>query len=572
LKLVVCGRGIANKSVIRQILGQLMKFSQFAIGNYRCFSSDAQGFSSWGGVNLIIGRNNSGKSRLLDLIQYCCDKNSVNLTAPSFIHVVGELEEADLRGHFMQNMSGGDIPENHWDFGRRFIGTKIKFNVLGNGVNSVELVDRKIPYAQGRFEQAMTRVGLPLQGKTYVQIAAERSIQPEVESKDWMAPNGIGATAVIQRYLMDSNLPSALIEVDLLRELNRIFEPDNEFSRILVQRHSDGKWEVYLEETDKGRIPLSASGSGLQTVILILLALHVMPQGLGTQKGDLVIAIEEPENNLHPALQRRLLAYLQEYSNSNGAIFFITTHSTVAIDQFVGQKDAKLFHVRHDGQFAKVSQVEAYADGHEILRDLDVRASDLLQSNGIIWVEGPTDRLYINKWIEIVSKGRLREGAHYQCVFYGGKLLSHLSADGDLSLRNELIDLITINKNAAIVIDSDRRKEKGRLNATKTRIKLEFEGIGSMVWVTKGREIENYVHPAILSSLFSDQDSAQPQKLESVMNWVLSNPKRKKIAADKITLASKVVERTSEDSQLSVLDLEDRLNELVARIEKWNNI
>ena len=33
-----------------------------------------------------------------------------------------------------------------------------------------------------------------------------------------------------------------------------------------------------------------------------------------------------------------------------------------------------------------------------MLNDLDVRASDLLQSNGIIWVEGPSDRIYIKRW------------------------------------------------------------------------------------------------------------------------------------------------------------------------------
>jgi len=549
-----------------------VKINQFGMGRYRCFPSDAQGFTSLGGVNLIIGRNNSGKSRLLDLVRYCCDVNSLEFVAPSFLRVVGELEESDLNGLFRPNESGGDISSNHWAFASRYIGAQFSFNRLGNSVSGVQLNGSDPPQGRGRFEQVALRVQLPLQGKIFTHIAAERSIQAEVESKDWMSSNGVGATAVIQRYLMDANLPSALIEVDLLRELNRIFEPDNEFSRILVQRHSSGKWEIYLEERGKGRIPLSASGSGLQTVILILLALHVVPEGISKSKSDLVIAIEEPENNLHPALQRRLLAYLQEYSKANGSTFFITTHSTVAIDQFVGQKDARLFHVRHDGEFAKVSSVEAYADGHEILRDLDVRASDLLQSNGIIWVEGPTDRLYINKWIEILSAGRLREGAHYQCVFYGGKLLSHLSADGDLSLRKELIDLVTINKNAAIVIDSDRSKEKGRLNSTKSRIKLEFERIGSMVWVTKGREIENYVHPEVIASLFAVSANAVPQKLQSVMEWVLADPKRKRISPDKITLASKVVDRTMDVSGLSVLDLEGQVRELVARIEKWNNM
>ncbi|HEV2680131.1 MAG TPA: AAA family ATPase, partial [Rhodanobacter sp.] len=380
-----------------------------------------------------------------------------------------------------------------------------------------------------------------------------------------------GATAVIQRYLSNSNLPSELIEVHLLRELNSIFEPDNEFTRILVQKQMDDKWEVYLEEKEKGRVPLSASGSGLQTVLIILLSLHTVPEGVNNSKDNLVVAIEEPENNLHPALQRRLLSYLQKHANENGSIFFITTHSTVAIDQFVGQKNARLFHVRHDGKFAKVSSVDAYSDGHEILRDLDVRASDLLQSNGIIWVEGPTDRLYINKWIEIFSRSQLREGAHYQCVFYGGKLLSHLSANGDLSLKKELIDLVTVNKNSAIVIDSDRRKEKGRLNGSKSRIKAEFESIGALVWVTKGREIENYIHPKSLNSLFSTT-SVSIGKLDSVMDWILADSKRKKLTPDKITLASKIIDRTLDDSFMDVLDLNEQISALIDQIKTWNNM
>jgi predicted ATPase len=546
-----------------------MKLKRVRIANYRCFSSEPEGFSDLGKLNLIIGRNNSGKSRLLDLIRYLCDPKSVALTSPTFLCVEGVLEEEDLSGYFLATHSGGDINGNHWDFGRRFVGKSFKYQFLGNGVISTEIEADVPTRAMPRMKNALQNVQKPFLGNKFVHIAAERSIQAEPASGAWVGPDGSGATAVIQRYLSNSELSSDLIEVELLAQLNAIFEPDNRFTRILVQRHGDDRWEVYLEEEGKGRIPLSASGSGLQTVLLILLNLYTVPTGVGIDKGDLVLAIEEPENNLHPALQRRLLSSLQEFANAHGATFFITTHSTVAIDQFVGQGSARLYHVRHDGKFAKVNAVQAYADGHQVLQDLDVRASDLLQSNGIIWVEGPTDRLYINKWIEVFSAGRLREGAHYQCVFYGGKLLSHLSVDGDLSIRRELIDLITINRNAAIVIDSDRKSESGRLNGTKSRVKAEFEKIGADVWVTKGREIENYICPQILQDLFS---SSGPGRLESVMSWVLSDGRRKRVAADKITLASKVADRTTSSEQLSVLDLEDRVRTLVKSIERWNNI
>ena len=549
-----------------------MKLLKISIGNYRCFLDEPQGFNSWGAVNLIIGRNNSGKSRLLDLIRYACDQSSVNLIAPAYIEIEGELESEDLSPYFLANHSHGEIPGSHWEYGSKFIGAKVSYRVLGNDVLEVVVNGEHPTIGKSNFYSLVRSVGIPFAKKNYLHIAAERAISPEMESKDWILPSGVGATAVVQRYLMDSDLSSAVIEELLLKEVNAIFSPDNKFTRILIQRHADGRWEIYLEEQDKGTIPLSASGSGLQTVILTLLALHVIPEGQRIARSNMIVAIEEPENNLHPALQRRLLSYLQNYAHKHGCIFFITTHSTVAIDQFVGQKDAKLFHVRHDGKSAKVTNVQAYGDGHEVLRDLDIRASDLLQSNGIIWVEGPTDRLYINKWIEHASGGRIREGAHYQCVFYGGRLLSHLSASGNLSERKELIDLITINKNAAVVIDSDRRAEGGRLNTTKLRVKHEFEAAGALVWVTRGREIENYIHPRILKQLFSESAAGTSDKFTSVFDWITNDKKMKKTAPSKMALATAVTDLIVEVQELDVLDLEERLGELVRRIMDWNNM
>jgi putative ATP-dependent endonuclease of the OLD family len=126
---------------------------------------------------------------------------------------------------------------------------------------------------------------------------------------------------------------------------------------------------------------------------------------------------------------------------------------------------------------------------------LDVRASDLLQANGLIWVEGPSDRTYINKWIELSSTGKLKEGIHYQIVFYGGRLLSHLTAEPE---RDDLVNIFSVNRNAIVVMDSDKKSHGDPINATKTRIKTEIERVGGIVWITDGREVENYLPVAEL--------------------------------------------------------------------------
>src|ERR1017187_7950097 len=64
------------------------------------------------------------------------------------------------------------------------------------------------------------------------------------------------------------------------------------------------------------------------------------------------------------------------------------------------------------------------AAGGAVISELGAKPSDLLQANGIIWVEGPSDCIYLNRWLDLFTEGRLQEGRDYQCAFYGGSLLA----------------------------------------------------------------------------------------------------------------------------------------------------
>ncbi len=199
-------------------------------------------------------------------------------------------------------------------------------------------------------------------------------------------------------------------------ELNEIFEPDGTFTDIVVQQREDNRWELYLQEEEKGRVPLSHTGSGMKTVLLVLAFIRLIPRIEGRPLNRYLFGFEELENNLHPALQRRLLLFLRKVAVEEGCRFFLTTHSNVAIDLFANDSASQIIHVTHNRQEASVRSVTTHVDNKGILDDLDVRASDLLQSNGVVWVEGPSDRLYFNHWIGLYSEGKIREGAHYQWV------------------------------------------------------------------------------------------------------------------------------------------------------------
>lgn len=349
-------------------------------------------------------------------------------------------------------------------------------------------------------------------------------------------------------------------------------QPDANFTDIVVQQLKDSSWEIYLEEEEKGRIALSQSGSGLQTILLILIFLYLVPVKESKSLDRYCFAFEELENNVHPALQRRLFLYLRDVALKHNTHFFITTHSSVVIDLFSNDTDAQLIHTIHDGKKATASRVEAYVQRKGILDDLDVRASDLLQSNGVVWVEGPSDRLYFNRWIEIWSDGKLREGAHYQCVFYGGRLLAHLTANIPEEERTELIKILLVNRNVMIMIDSDKKKSADRLSSTKKRIRQEIENIGAIFWITKGKEVENYIPRDAIAELYNNTSVEQIGRYLSFSDYLddIKKGEGKKFLSNKVLFAERVSSHLTKENLHPVLDLEERLKEVCNRIKRWN--
>lgn len=563
-----------------------IKFSA-KIANYKCFGPEPQGFQELYPINLVVGRNSAGKSSLLELIQYCCDglanppTEVFHRSSPPSLTCSMTLTEREIRSVFPSNVSAGGVPaRNHYEYGARWIGAPITWIKQHTGeVEFVrvepEMADLTNAAQRRDFGTALSQqadANQPLKGRLFRRLSAERNVLPEAERPTLgVAADGAGFTNLIHQILHDRAHPQEWVEVELLKELNLVFEPDQEFTSISARKQGQ-EWEVFLRDSAWNQnIALSRSGSGLKTVLLVLAFLHLLPKLERRPLKDFVFAFEELENNLHPAAQRRLLAYLREFVRKHDCTLFLTTHSSVAIDAFARDDIAQIVHVVQIAGLAKAGAVEAYVQHRGVLDDLDVRASDLLQANGLIWVEGPSDRVYVNRWIELWSGGALRDGLHYQVVFYGGRLLSHLTADVE-DEHKTLINVLTINRNAAVLIDSDKSSAADAINETKKRIETEFRSIDAIVWITEGREIENYLHPEVVSAAIGSE--ATLTALDPFEDFArqldgCSEGAGKRFERSKSDFAERAAQHISRQ-HLNVLDLGARLDALCRTIEKWN--
>ena len=554
------------------------------VKNYKCFGEAPQGFDTIKPINVLIGRNNSGKSSLLDLIDYAVlpRKGYLDLSGhkgkePEVI-LTKYLTESEIKTVFPENSSDGVIG-NYWNFGKKFVGKKITIRIKAGETNQFDKIEPSMDFekAKGHFIRLASRVSNPFATFIFKKIQAERDIHPETANNNrlYVQENGDGATYILEQFINKSDLPSELVEVKLLGELNKIIEPDSSFKRIIAQEINSQVWEIYLEEEEKGRVALSKSGSGLKTILMVLIYTLLIPYVDKKPLSNYIFAFEELENNLHPALQRRLFSYIRDIALTEKAHFFLTTHSNVVIDLFSNDNIAQIYHTIHNGIEATSNQVTTYMQKTGILDDLEVRASDLLQSNGVIWVEGPSDRIYINRWIELWSEGKLREGAHYQCVFYGGRLLAHLSGEVPGYDEPKLIKILSTNRNVVMLIDSDRRTESDAINETKKRICEEIEGTNGFCWVTAGKEVENYIPGIAISKLYEmGADEEEFRQYDILWDYLdkLEPEEGKKYSNKKVIFAEKIRPHLDKKNLGATFDMETRMAEIISRIKKWNNI
>jgi hypothetical protein len=116
-------------------------------------------------------------------------------------------------------------------------------------------------------------------------------------------------------------------------------------------------------------------GLGLRDLLIMLY--------FGIASSHDVVLFEEPENHLHPEIQRRLVRFLRSHSEKQ---FFISTHSSVFLNTELADR---VFTCRllPDGV-----RVENTTNRAAVLTELGYSIADNLVSDLVVLCEGPKDK------------------------------------------------------------------------------------------------------------------------------------------------------------------------------------
>ena len=206
-------------------------------------------------------------------------------------------------------------------------------------------------------------------------------------------------------------------------------------------------------------IPATYNGLGYNNLIYMSLLLAKMQAESNSSfmkrnaKLLSILAIEECEAHLHPAMQYKFLQFLQDNKqNQHIRQAFITTHSTqivssVKIDDLICLTSSNISQLSVGYPRLVFSKEEDNESKQFVQRFLDATKADMFFANKLIFVEGVAEELLLPVFAKYLGFNLTDE--HVLVVNMGGRYFSHF-----LKLFNTL-QPYTINKKVACITDID---------------------------------------------------------------------------------------------------------------------
>jgi ABC-type cobalamin/Fe3+-siderophores transport system ATPase subunit len=456
------------------------------IKNYRCFpDTQPARITLRDGFTSLLGVNNSGKSSLLRLFYELRDvfarASDPNMLGPAF--------SGSTQGFSTQGVD--DYAELFSNVTDRDIEIKLHVRDTSLADPQADAVTIRLLSAAQSFTASATFAGathtdrlsiggdkvLHLDGSSVLNLGPYFAAFGELARSIYIGPfrNAIN-TGSASYYDLDvgeafinawnvfktgASKSNATAAVAVTEDIRRIFD----FERLDINATEDRRsLQIFI---DGQPYRLHELGAGLAHFIIVM--------AYAATRSPTYVLIDEPEQNLHPALQLDFLTSLGSYA-SRGVLF--ATHS-------IGLARASS-HAIYSVQRLKqgVSDVRRYETIprlSEVLGELSYSGFQELGFSKVLLVEGPTDVTAIQQLL------RLHNVDHRVVQMpLGGATLINAGSEAQLQ------ELMRISTNIDVLIDSERTAEGEALAADRQAFVDVCQRIGLNCHVLERRALENY--------------------------------------------------------------------------------
>jgi energy-coupling factor transporter ATP-binding protein EcfA2 len=517
-------------------------FQQITLAHQKSFISEVK-INPSPGMNLVIGRNNAGKTALLQML------NVLNPFTPSRSIKDGRGEPlVDPYREFIYNFSKDEF--------RRLIrvhGEKAKVTFPHNSSaiasrvmesDSVSIVFRheqgrswaiEAIYVDGNAVNVFNDEPFNMNTTCIISVKYDYSVQLQIVGggggkslaqavADYLAANtyefkaerfSVGRCSFRHTDVLNadaSNLPCVIRsleskgnKIDYYNKAVRLLLPDIYGIRTAHIDDQQIEIRVWNYPFDSGRddlaISLTDCGTGVGQILSILYVIF----SSDTKK---TIIIDEPNSFLHPSAARELMRIIAEHSQHQ---YFISTHSAETI---MASPSATIHLLRKvEGETViTTSRPSVVGDLVDVMKEVGVRVGDVYGRENIVWVEGDTEAACFS----LCLPPEKRSGVDFIALLNVGQITSKKAA------TKAIIDIYQKLSLTSALAPQTLRFSLDREGLTDQQIADIKRSLGEKVAFLPRRCFENFlIHPLALKKvIYNSNNDVTEEKLH---NWLIQN-------------------------------------------------